>query len=312
MHDIVEFLRAHEPFAGLDEAALEKLAARTEVEFFAAGDVIFQQGAPELKHVRIVRRGSVELVDRGRVLDLLGEAEWFGHPSMLSGLPTGWAARAAEDTLCYLLAAEDVVPLLTGPEGLRFVARSLIARPRVGEPTERTDSVAVDMPAKALAATQPVLCPPETPISEAAGQMAERGTSCALVTPRSGELGIITDYDIRVRVVAVELPLDAPISAAMSAPAVTAEPHTLASELMLTMIEKGVRHLPIRSSGGEIVGVVTDRDLLAAEGRAPLVIRRAIEEARDLDELRVAVARLLPAVVGLFDARVGPAEVSAI
>ena len=62
------------------------------------------------------------------MLDLLGEAEWFGHPSMLSGLPTGWAARAAEDTLCYRLAADDVVPLLTRPEGLRFVARSLIAR----------------------------------------------------------------------------------------------------------------------------------------------------------------------------------------
>src|SRR3954453_21269883 len=236
MHNIVEFLRAHEPFARLDEAALEKLAASTEVEFFAAGDVIFRQGGPELRHVLIVRRGGVELVDRGRVLDLLGEGEWFGHPSMLSGLPTGWAARAAEDTLCYRLAADDGVPLLSGPEGLRLVARSLIARPRVGEPTERTDSVAVDLPAKALAATQPVLCPPETPISEGAGQMAERGTSCALVTLRSGELGIITDYDIRVRGAAAERPLDAPSSAAMSPPAVTAEPHTLASELMLTMI----------------------------------------------------------------------------
>src|SRR3954471_11586051 len=128
MHDIVEFLRAHDPFARLDEAALEKLASRTEVEFFAAGDVIFRQGEPELRHVRIVRRGAVELVDRGRVLDLLGEGEWFGHPSMLSGLPTGWAARAAEDTLCYRLAAEDVVPMLTDPAGVP------LAGPRLDSP----------------------------------------------------------------------------------------------------------------------------------------------------------------------------------
>ena len=58
MHDIVEFLRAHEPFAGLDETALSELAGRTEVEFFAAGDVIFRQAEPGLKHVRIVRRGA--------------------------------------------------------------------------------------------------------------------------------------------------------------------------------------------------------------------------------------------------------------
>jgi hypothetical protein len=47
---------------------------------------------------------------------------------MFSGLPTGWEVRAREDTLCYALAAENVVPLLRGPAGLRFVARSLLLR----------------------------------------------------------------------------------------------------------------------------------------------------------------------------------------
>jgi CBS domain-containing protein len=313
VHDIVEFLRAHEPFAGLDETALSELAGRTEVEFFAAGDVIFRQAEPGLKHVRIVRRGSVELVDRGRVLDLLGEAEWFGHPSMLSGLPTGWAARAAEDTLCYRLAADDVVPLLTRPEGLRFVARSLIALPRVGEPTPRADAgVGPDLPARALMHQELVVCEPDTPIREAAQRMAEERASCALVTLGSGELGIMTDYDLRVRVVADGLPLDAPIDQAMSAPAVTADPDRLGSQLMLTMIDRGVRHLPVRSNRGELMGVVTDRDLLAAEARAPLVIGRSIADARDLQELRVAVARLLPALVALHDAEVGARQISAI
>jgi CBS domain-containing protein len=93
---------------------------------------------------------------------------------------------------------------------------------------------------------------------------------------------------------------------------VTAGAGELGSELMLTMVDEGVRHLPIRSNTGEILGVVTDRDLLAAEARAPLVIRRAIAEARDLRELRAAVGRLLPAVVALHDAHVGPQQVGAI
>jgi CBS domain-containing protein len=247
------------------------------------------------------------------VLDLLGEAEWFGHPSMLSGLPTGWAARAAEDTLCYRLAAEDVVPLLTGPEGLRFVARSLIALPRVGEPTVRGDpGVAPDLPARALIHDELVICDPETSVREAARRMAERRASCALVTLGSGELGIMTDHDLRVRVVAGGLPPDAPITEAMTAPAVTADPDRLGTQLMLTMIDEGVRHLPIRSSRGELVGVVTDMDLLAAEGRAPLVIRRAIADARDLQGLRTAAGRLLPAVVALHDAKVGARQIGAI
>ena len=128
MHDIAEFLRRHPPFDDVPEQALEELARSAEVEFFAAGATIFRQQDEPRKHVWIVRRGAVELIDQGRVLDLLGEGELFGHPSMLSGRPTVFETRAAEDTLCYRLPADAVVPLLARPAGLRYVARSLLAR----------------------------------------------------------------------------------------------------------------------------------------------------------------------------------------
>jgi signal-transduction protein with cAMP-binding, CBS, and nucleotidyltransferase domain len=88
VHDVAEFLRRHEPFAELHERALEQLATATVVESFAAGEVILRQGEPAGGHARIMRRGGVELVDGGRVLDLLGEGEWLGHPAMLAALPS--------------------------------------------------------------------------------------------------------------------------------------------------------------------------------------------------------------------------------
>lgn len=313
MHDIAEFLQRREPFSEMDERALEQLATRVEVEFFAAGEIVFRQGATALRHVRIIRRGAVELVDRGRVLDLLGEGEWFGHPAMLSGLPTGWAARAAEDTLCYRLAAADVVPLLARPSGLRFVARSLLERPRLGMPFEPRDMAArPDLPARALIHEELVICAPDTPIREAARRMADGRASCAVVTLAAGELGIVTDHDLRVRVVAEGMALDEPLSAVMSSPAVTAGAAVLGTELMLAMIDSGVRHLPVRSERGEVIGVVTDVDLLAAETRTPLIVRRAIEEARDLDELRLAVGRLRPSIVALHEGKVGASQIGAI
>ena len=72
-----------------------------------------------------MRRGAVEIIHGGRVLDLLGEGELFGHASMLSGLPTGFEARAAEDTLCYRIGSDIARELLSAPAGLRYVARSL-------------------------------------------------------------------------------------------------------------------------------------------------------------------------------------------
>ena len=57
------------------------------MEYFPSGTTILRQGGEPVEHVRVIVRGAVELVDRGRVLDVLGEGDMFGHPSMLSGTP---------------------------------------------------------------------------------------------------------------------------------------------------------------------------------------------------------------------------------
>src|SRR5690242_554758 len=130
MHDIAEFLKGRDPFGELDEAELERLAGRAEVEFFPAGTTIIPQGAHSQGRIRVIRRGAVELLDHGQPMDQIGEGEMFGHPSALSGEPTRHEARAKEDTLAYSLASEDVIPLLARPSSLRFLARSLLGRTR--------------------------------------------------------------------------------------------------------------------------------------------------------------------------------------
>ncbi len=92
MHDIVEFLRLHPPSTISTSLRSRSSRGRWRWSSSRPGSTIFRQGAEPSKHVRVVRRGAVELVDRGRVLDLLGEGELFGHASMLAGLPTGFEA----------------------------------------------------------------------------------------------------------------------------------------------------------------------------------------------------------------------------
>src|SRR4249920_1536693 len=114
-HEVARFLQHHPPFDALDAADVDRVAAAAEVELHRAGSTIFSQGSDPVEHLRVVRAGAVEIVFDGRVLDLLGEGELFGHASMLSGLPTGFEARAAEDTLCYRIGAEIGRELLSAP-----------------------------------------------------------------------------------------------------------------------------------------------------------------------------------------------------
>jgi CBS domain-containing protein len=313
MHDIAEFLGGRDPFRGLDEAELERLASSTEVEFFPAGTTIVPQGELPQDRIRVIRRGSVELFDRGRPVDLLGEGEMFGHPSVLSGLPTRYEARAQEDSLTYSLPAEEVIPLLGRPSSLRFLARTLLARGRgsAGEVAPPSPEVA-QQPAAALVRRPPVICGPDSTLREAARLMDAQEVSSVLVEIGSGDFGIVTDRDLRSRVVAGSLSRDDPVTAAMSAPVIGVEAEQTGADVMLTMLDHDIRHVPVFSRRGEVLGVIVGIDLVAAETRSPFVLRRAIARARNKAELRDVASELNSTVIALHRAELAPSQVSEV
>ena len=93
----------------------------------------------------------------------------------------------------------------------------------------------------------------------------------------------------------------------MTAPAYTVTADRLASDVLLDMLERNVHHIPVLSAAGQVMGVVDDGDLVAAEGRKPLLLRRAIALAESPAELAAAAAGLNPMIIALHDAR-APAE----
>lgn len=72
MREYVDFLGGQSPYDALDAADLDALARLIEVEYFTAGTTIVEAGGSALTHFFVVRTGEVELLDRGRVVDMLG------------------------------------------------------------------------------------------------------------------------------------------------------------------------------------------------------------------------------------------------
>jgi CBS domain-containing protein len=314
MHDVAEFLKGREPFTALDPAALDRLAQGAEIEYFTAGTTIFRQGQRPPEEIRVIRKGSVELVEQGRLLDLLGEGEMFGQAWMFSGLPTGWEARARDDTLCYSLGAEDVFPQLGSAAGIRFVARSVLALPRPGS-SARAEATGVDaaaQPVRALVRRRPLICEPEESLRNAATRMGEAGATAVLIRLEDGDFGIVTDHDLRSRVVAEGLSVDRPVRDVMTTPIIAARAEESTADVMLAMLDNGVRHMPVISATGETLGIVSDVDLLAAETRTPFVLRRAIARAGNAAELSEAAASLNPGIVALHQGGLAHDQISAI
>jgi CBS domain-containing protein len=311
MEGIASFLGSRPPFDAVGADELARVAAVTEVEEFPAGKTIFLQGTAPVGHLRVVRTGSVEIIHNGQVLDLLGPGELFGHASMLSGLPTGFEARAAEGTLCYRIPADVIGPLLARPDFLQFIARSIVGDRAAAGPERAPRVDPVQRRAATLIRNPPLLCRADEPIREAAKRMTAEGASAALV--RSGEtLGIVTDRDLRSRVVAAGVSPDEPVSAVMTTTVWTVRADSLGSDVLLDMLDRGVHHVPVLSAAGEILGVVDDDDLVAAEARKPFLLRRAIDLATSTADLASASAGLSPMIIALHDARVAAEHVAAI
>ena len=251
--------------------------------------MLITAGAPPLDYAHVVRRGALELLDGERVLDVLGEGELAGHRSMLSGEPAGLTVRAAEDTLTYRVPAEQLAPLLARPDGLRWVARSLGRR--VGlQDSERPTFEPTGRPVAELARPA-LLVAPSTTVGDAARRMADERASCALVDLGTG-LGIVTDRDFRERVLAAGRGPDAVVGEVMTAPARAVAGDRASEDVLLELLDLGVRHAPVVDGDGRLLGVVSDLELLAGGPMAPFAARRAIERAADRDGLIAAGARM--------------------
>jgi CBS domain-containing protein len=159
---------------------------------------------------------------------------------------------------------------------------------------------------------RPVICAAETPIREAAQTMTEAQATALVVDLGDGSLGIVTDRDLRTRVIAAGLPSDAPVAAAMSTPAYTCPPDRLGADVLLEMLDRGFRHFPVVSPRGEVLGIVEDVDVVAAQTRSPFYLRQRIAGARSADELASAAAELRPMTIALHDARVTAIGVMAV
>ena len=275
MDDIADFLRTQSPFDSLDEETLAAVTDSAEIEFYAARTVILDS-ADVAEFAYVVRRGSVELVIDGSLLDLIPEGEMFGYVSLLSEGPLGFVARTAEDTLVYRIPADVIGPVLERPAFVRFVTRVMNERLRfLAEHQPEPPLSSVGRPVGELIRAPALVCAPATSVQEAARQMAEAGATCVVVELDDG-LGIVTDRDIRTRVVAAGAGPETPLSDVMTAPAWTVAADRTATEALLEMLDQGIRHLPVLTAGRRLLGVLDDVDLMANERRAPFRLRAAV------------------------------------
>ena len=155
----------------------------------------------------------------------------------------------------------------------------------------------------------PVTCAPGATVAEVADLMTRRSIGSVIILGEDGAAtGIVTDRDLRTRVVARGLPSGTPVGHVMSGPVIAIGPGALAFDALLEMTRRGIRHLAVMSEG-RLLGVVSSHDLVLLQGAHPVGLAREIEAASSEESLGALAPRVPSVVKWLAAGGAGAAEI---
>jgi PAS domain S-box-containing protein len=166
----------------------------------------------------------------------------------------------------------------------------------------QTSVVLMSQPVAHLSPTW-LACTLKQSIRHAAMVMTDKGYDAILILADEKEpIGIITDEDIRKRAVARDLALDEPVFQIMSSPLVTISERSMLYEAISLMQERGISHLGVRNREGNIISLISNRELLQVQQYAVSQIKQQIENAGTIQAVAAFGKRLPELTATLLNA----------
>ena len=249
--EIAQFLRELPGFDSLDDAQVANCAKHIDIAYYRQGDDILRAGS-ENRRLHIIRSGAVELRgDSGEMMARLAERDCFGFPSLMRQTPARNHSVAMEDTLVYHLDGQAFARARHASVEfdtwfIRALSDRLTMRPQA--PTFRGVS---GQQVRNLVRRAPVSIGTDATVQETARKMVEERVSAMLISDGSTVAGIITDRDIRERIVAAGIDGSHPVTEVMTVSPVTLDGDAHAYEAAIVMMQSNIHHLPI-TAGGKI------------------------------------------------------------
>jgi CBS domain-containing protein len=301
---LLEFLRSVPPFDILGTGELTHLISQMEMAYFPRGRRIKDKGDRAFEHLYIIQQGSakVSLIDdegENLLVDVRGEGDYFGATSLLQDKPAMFNISADQDLICLMLPAENVRQLVKSyPVFERYFSFSLARTIKavrqtaefqcpfpIGQSAISLEAFLTGKRVTDLMNKNLLTCAPYISVQSAARMMAQSRVSSIVITGNGlYPLGIMTDNDLRTKVLAAGLSPEVAVARVMSQPVQIVSPETDAFEALLTMSHHGVRLLVVVEND-RMVGIISEHDLQMEAGSSPLLVIGEIRRTTSLDTL---------------------------
>lgn len=312
--EIRDFLAGCTPFDVLPAETLAAIPGRLSIVYHRRGEVIIAAGDVN-DSLFTIRSGAVDVRDAdGHLLDRRDVGRSFGYSSLARNEPSRYSMTAVEDTLTLVMPRAVFDTVAEDHPDFRAFFGEQTARIRMAVVSARSGAHGGDILRTCVGEMihrEIISAPPTVSIREAAEIMTDHQVSALLIVDGEKPVGILTDRDLRTKVVAAGGDPTRPVTDIMVPEPVVVDGEALAFEVLLEMISRNVHHLPV-TEGGRPVGMITSSDIMRVVQANPVYLAADISRRRTVGGV-VRLAAKLPAVVEQFAARnAAPADVGRV
>ena len=316
LSEVRDFLARHAPFDVLPAEVLGGIPRQCTLRYARRGTVVLEVGE-QGDGLYVVRSGAVDVLDEsGALIERVDTGSAFGMSSLLEHRPTRFRCVATEDSLLVVLPTQ-LFESLAGQHTAFVTFYTATHRDRLTKAIANlqratSGTTVLGTVVGELVTREPVTTDAGASVAEAAAAMSRAGVSSLMVVDGTALCGIVTDRDLRNRVLATGLDPGRPVREVMTAPALTVRSDAMAFEALLEMVSRGIHHLPVVDGHDELLGMITTTDLVRLGNSDPVVLAADIGRQRTLAGVVERAGRIPSVLAELVDRDVSAADIGRV
>lgn len=289
--DLSTAMERHRVWSVLPSDARETLARAWDVRMAHAGADLPLDGQLHHQLCWLLSGSAALLDDEDRLRLTLYPGDVFGL-QFAARIPIAQAKALTDCTVAIMDEAQAVALVQSHPVLAGFIALPNDAPPSLGRQSAADNGInLMTTSVQALIKRAPITLPPHTSIRRAAEVMRDERVSSVLILQGEHLFGLITDRDLRNRVLAAGLDSDRPIMDIATLAPMSIQVQRPAFEALMLMARHNIHHVPV-VDGQRVVGMVTATDVTEQHSTSAVYLASDIHKQSSIEGLQASTAKV--------------------
>lgn len=299
LHSQKEFLSAHHPFDKLSQLELDLCLKNINIAYYPK-DTIIISPTNIAKHFFIIIKGEVNEYNNEELTTIYQNNDSFDADSLMYEKTTS-KFIVSKDLICYELDKKIFLKLLEDNKSFKeYYLHNLTNRLQALKKQEYMNDITGFMVARVNEIYLNKVCIVEsnTPLSQAINKSIEYKTS-TIVVEKNGQFGVITDSDLKKKVLIKNLNLESNSIDIATFPFLCVDYDDFLFQVLLLLTKHTIKRVGVLKDG-KLIGTINQIDILSYFANHIYLIATQIQNAKTIQELKKASTDISKTVKSLF------------